>query len=252
MNVRSLAKLSTMWCSSMIKRNRGSKILYYHDVYESENYRALDADIQMGTHISLFKKHIEAIRKEGFEIVPRITEPEGQVSIMFDDGFKGIWECRQYFYDNNIKPTVFLPVAFIGRKDKGILSADEILELQSHGFNFESHSWSHIQLTGFNDKELVHELNDSKTALSELLSKDVTGLCMPLGFFTPHLLEKISEAGYKDIYSCIPGNYFDRPFGTITRNLCQYASPLEVKLILHGGNEMLKSRYAKMHNKSAI
>ena len=79
MNVRSLAKLSTMWCSSVIKRNRGSKILYYHDVYECENYRALDADIQMGTHISLFKKHVETIRKEGFEIVPRITEPEGQV-----------------------------------------------------------------------------------------------------------------------------------------------------------------------------
>lgn len=241
-----------MWLSSILHNNKGSKILYYHDVYQTDNYKALDADIQMGTHISLFKKHILTIRKEGYEIVPRITKPTGQVSIMFDDGFRGLWECRQYFYDNDIKPTVFLPAQFIGHPEIGIMTSGEILELQRHGFIFESHAWSHVQLTDFNEQELKHELKDSQKYLSKLLSKEVTGLCMPLGYFTPYLLEKIRESGYKDIYSCIPGNYHDRPFGIIARNLCQFASPLEMKLILRGGNEMLKTRYLQMHNKSSI
>lgn len=247
MNLRSFIKETVLLTGSIIHHNRGSKILYYHDVYTTTNYRALDADIRMGTHIDMFKKHVEIIHNEGFEIVPRITRDEGQVAIMFDDGFRGIWECRNYFYDNDICPTIFLPAAYLGHTDLGLLSIDEIIQLQSHGFIFECHGWSHSPLTRFSDKELDHELGDSRRMLSDILSRDVRGLCMPLGFFSEHLVSKIKEYGYEDIYSCIPGNHSFRPFGLITRNLCQYASPQEVKLILRGGNELLKKRYAKLH-----
>lgn len=250
MSLNEIIKHGLMWVSSVLYKNHGSKILYYHDVYKTKNYKALDADIYMGTPLELFKQHIDIVKKEGYQIVPKITEPKGQIAIMFDDGFRGIWECRQFFYDNGIKPTVFLPSAFIGRTDLGMLSEEEILELQNHGFIFESHAWSHVQLTDFSDSELEHELKDSRKHLSKFLSKDVTGLCMPLGFFTPHIIDKIKDAGYKDIYSCIPGNYSDMPMGMITRNLCQYSSPSEVRLILRGGNSLLKNRYLKLHNKA--
>lgn len=249
MNLKFIVKESILCAGSVIHRNRGSKILYYHDVYSTVNYKALDADIYMGTPLELFKRHIEAIRSEGFEIVPRITKDEGQVTIMFDDGFRGIWECRHYFFDNGLYPTVFIPAGYIGRTDLGLLSVDEILQLQQCGFNFECHGWSHVQLINFNDVELKHELMDSKVCLSNILSKEISGLCMPLGFFNPHLLDIIRKSGYKDIYSCIPGNYSDHPLGMISRNLCQSASPREVRLILRGGNEILKLRYLKMHNK---
>lgn len=247
--MREMAKQCFMLAGSVLKRNRGSKILYYHDVYSTVNYKALDAEICMGTHIDLFKKHINMIHREGYEIVPEITKPEGEVAIMFDDGFRGIWECRHYFYNQGICPTIFLPVAFIGRTDKGILTLEEIQELQSHGFRFECHSWSHRRLTDFTDDELKHELDESRQYLSNLLSKEVTGLCMPLGFFSDHLIEEISRYGYKQIYSCIPGNITDLPYGLLTRNLCQYATESEVKLILRGGNELLKKHYAKLHHR---
>lgn len=91
--MRNLIKLYLLWISSLLHRNRKSKILFYHDIYKTTNYKALDADVHMGTHIELFKRHVDIIRKEGFEIVQQITKPEGQVAIMLDDGFRGVEVC---------------------------------------------------------------------------------------------------------------------------------------------------------------
>ena len=224
MVIKEEIRLMLLYASSILYRNHKSKILFYHDVYDTVNYKALDANVYMGTPLCLFKKHIETIRKEEYAIVPHITKSEGEVEIMFDDGFRGIWECREYFYEQGICPTVFLPVDYIGRKDEGILTIEEILELQQHGFIFECHGWSHKELTQFNDKELEHELADSKAELGKMLNRDVTGLCMPVGLFSDHLLKEIKKYGYEEVYSCIPGNYDYRPHGFLrTLNLCQYS-----------------------------
>lgn len=238
-----------MWWSSIIYRNHKSKLLYYHDVCENEGYRSLDTNSLMGTNIELFKKHIQIIKEEGYKIVSKITAQEGEVSILFDDGFRGIWDNRQFFYDNDIKPIVFLPVDYIGKVDRGILSIDEILELQQHGFIFECHSWSHERLDRKTDVELKRELDDSKIILSQMLNKEVTEICLPLGFFTDHLISEVYKYGYQEIYSCIPGAYFEKTIGGLRRrNLCQFATPIEFRLILRGGLDLLRSYYKKLHH----
>ncbi len=251
MMVKTIIKNALMYVSALTHNDHGSKILYYHDVFRTVNYRALDADIQMGTPQELFAQHVDVIRQEGYEIVPHITEPKGQVAIMLDDGFRGVYECRDYFYGNNIRPTIFLPAGYVGAIDKGLLSKDEILDLQSHGFRFECHGWSHLPLTDVPPAELGHELVDSKRYLEELLNQKVESICLPLGFFTTSLLNEVSKAGYTTIYSSIPGSVDFRPHGMLPRNLCQFATPEEVSLILKGGNEILKSRYEKLHNHSS-
>ena len=242
-------KLVMMWWSSIIHRNHKSKLLYYHDVCKGEGYRSLDTNALMGTNIELFKKHVQIIKEEGFKIVPRITETEGEVSILLDDGFRGIWDKRQFFYENDIKPTVFLPVDYIGQVDKGILSIEEILELQQHGFIFECHSWSHDRLDMKSDDELKRELGESRSKLSELLQKEVTEICLPLGYFTDHLLSEVQKYGYKEVYSCIPGAYHEKTVGGMRRrNLCQFSSPAEFRLILRGGLESLCKHYERLHH----
>lgn len=247
MKIQRLVKLGLLWIGSILFRNKKSKILFYHDVYTRKGYVAPDCGIVMGTPLDVFKKHVEAIKAEGFRIVPHITEEEGEVCIMLDDGFRGVWENRHYFYEHNICPTIFLAVDLIGQD--GFLNTDEIIELQNHGFIFESHGWTHTNLTTKNDNELTRELKNSRIYLSKMLQKDVQEICLPIGYFSNHLIEMARKQGYSEIYSSIPGEYTNKIYGTLRpRILCQFASPFEVKLLLRGGGNIIRKRYECLHH----
>lgn len=220
--------------------NQDSKLLYYHDVYDDTCYT------EMGTPLSLFKQHLEVIDKEGFQVVTRIKKSEGEVAMLFDDGFHGIYDVRQFFYDRHICPTVFLAVSLIGQK--GYLNKEEILELQKHGFVFESHGWSHKDMTTFDDCGLHHELADARQWLSDLLQKDVCELCLPIGYYSDRVVSHAQDAGYTTIYSSIPGCYHQLLHGSLrARNLLQFATPCQVQYILRGGNAIFRNRLEKMH-----
>lgn len=227
--------------------NRKSKIIFYHDIFKEKSYKSLDSNILMGTSLKMFKKHLDVIKKEGYKLVPKITKKEGEVCIMFDDGFRGVWDNRHFFYENHICPTVFLAVDMIGKE--GFLIPEEIMNLQKHGFIFECHSWSHTNLAEKSNEDLKIELVESKEYLGNLLGKNVTDLCLPIGYFSDHLLRMCDKAGYEEVYSSIPGNFCEMIHGRLrTRNLCQFASPFEVKMILRGGNEVFRRWYERKHH----
>lgn len=239
--MRKIVKMALMWLSSVIHRNRKSKIVYYHDVYGDKQYT------DMGTTLEMFAKHIQAIRECGFSLVSKITKNEGEAMICFDDGFRGIYDTRQFFVEQGLRPTVFLAISLIGKP--GYLNKNEILELQKEGFIFQCHAWSHSDLTEFSKEELVRELCESKKELTELLGKTVDEICFPIGYFSQLVLDECKNYGYSTLYSSIPGNYFDNLYadGLRTRNLLQFADANETKIILHGGNDMIQDRYLKMH-----
>lgn len=246
--MKRIVKLLLLWFGSLIFRNRDSKIIYYHDICGDAFYQSEDSDVLMGTPLEVFKKHLDIIQKEGYKIVPKISNPKGEICLMLDDGFRGVWDIRGFLYEYNIKPTIFVAPELIGRS--GYLNLDEILELQQHGFAFECHSWSHRDLTSFNDEELNRELLDSKVWLSEHLSNSITSICLPLGRFSDHLIGLIKEYGYEEIFSSIPGSYKDVIFdGLRRRNLCQFSSPLEFKMIIRGGNRIFENRYRHLQYK---
>ena len=235
-----LIKKLLLFLSGNLLRSNLSKIIFYHDVFD--NIRNTD----MGTPLEKFKEHLEAIRKNGFEIVTRIGKPEKQVQICFDDGFRGVWECRDFFYAQSWRPTIFIAVDLIGKA--GYLAATEIIELQQHGFIFQSHAWSHEVLTDFHGEALVHEIADSKKYLSDLLGREVDELCFPVGYFSDEVLNCCFKSGYKKLYSSIPGNYNTPVFpNVVRRNLVQFSSALEVRWILKGALIPFAGRYYRMH-----
>lgn len=247
MKIQAIIKNGLLFLGSILYRNHRSKIIFYHDFYIGKGYVAPDCGVVMGTQMDVFKEHLEVFKKEGYKIVPRISSANGEIAIMLDDGFHGVYENRQFFYDNKIYPTIFLAHDLIGRP--GFLAENEILELQSHGFIFECHGWTHTSLANKSDEQLSVELGKSKEYLSKILSKEVTELCLPIGYYTDHLLEIIKDYGYTTVYSSIPGNFYEKIHGCLTpRILCQFASPLEVKLFLRGGGEIIKSRYFRLHH----
>ena len=151
--------------------------------------------------------------------------------ICFDDGFRGIYDTRQFFVEQGLRPTVFLAISLIGQPN--YLNREEILELQNLGFIFQCHAWSHSDLTEFSKDELKRELYDSKQQLEELLVKAVDEICFPIGYFSQLVLNECKRYGYNTLYSSIPGNYFDKLYtdGLRTRNLLQFADANEVKLM---------------------
>ena len=242
MPLKNSIKTALLGVGSVVSRNHKSKLLYYHDVFGETRYT------DMGTPRELFKQHLAVIENEGYKVVNRIENIEGEVALLFDDGFRGIYDIRQEFYNRGLCPTVFLAVSLIGQP--GYLMKEDILELQSHGFIFESHGWSHKDMTTFTGSALTHELLDSRKWLSDFLGKEVRELCLPIGYFSDYVVTEAHKAGYNAIYSSIPGNYFEKVHGSlITRNLLQFATPKQAKYILRGGHELIRGRYEKMHFK---
>lgn len=225
------------------KNHKASKVIFYHDVTGVRG-----SFTSMATVMSLFKQHIEIIRQEGFAIVPEITKSEGQIQICFDDGFRGIWEQRDYFIKHNIFPTIFFAIDLIGKQ--GYLIEEEILHLQDAGFRFESHAYSHTDLSTFDEKDLRFELFESKSALEKLLSKPVKEICFPIGYFSDQVCELAREAGYEKLYSSIPGDYYAKnKEGVIYRYLTQFSTKKEFRQIINGGMSFLKSHYYKRHKR---
>jgi peptidoglycan/xylan/chitin deacetylase (PgdA/CDA1 family) len=232
-----------LWYSyTFFKNNYKSKIFFYHDVFDRTQYTF------MGTPLSMFQKHIQVFQENGFRIVDEIQNPTNEVLICFDDGFHGIYDTKDFFIKNNIKPLVFIAVDLIGKEN--YLSKEEILELQSYGFQFECHTWSHNDLTKFNNIELEHELLDSKRYLTELLGKEKNSICFPMGYFSEKVTKESLHYGYEKLYTSLPGNYYDDIGEKLfTRNLVQFSSSKEVKYRLLGNSSVLFKKALKQYFK---
>jgi len=232
----SVFKLLIYFFAYLFHRNDNSKVIYYHDL----GLKYTD----MGTDFNLFKKHIDIIRKDGYQIVPKITQRQKEVMVCFDDGWKGIYEYKDYFVEQKIYPTIFIAVELIG--SEGYLKKEQILELEEMGFNFESHTWSHKDLTTFDVKDLEHELRDSKERLETTFGHSFNSICYPMGRFSRLVYEESKKSGYSKIYSSILGGYYDEEEkGMICRNCVQFSSPFEFKCMLNSTSRFFRKRLIK-------
>ncbi len=218
-----------------------SQIIFYHDVYDKVQYTP------MATPLNLFLKHCRLLKSKGYVFCDNISCEKKNIQICFDDGFRGIWDCQNELLSLGISPTVFIAVDLIGKD--GYLNLDEIHELQKRGFKFQSHTWSHKPLTEWQmDEELWHELYDARVKLSELLGHKVDGLCFPCGMFSPNVYYMALKAGYKKLYSSIPGYASQMIMPHVyARNLVQFLSPFDFKCVLMGAMSLMRSRYRKKH-----
>lgn len=227
-----------MFLGFLLHRNNRSKVLFYHDV------GLVYTD--MGTPLDIIKKHIDEIEKQQFQIVEQISKPDYQIMICFDDGWKGIYDAKEFFIEKKIFPTIFIAVDLIG--SDGHLTVEQITEMKNLGFVFQAHSWSHKDLTTFNQNNLKHELVDSKRQLEKTIGKQMNALCFPEGRFSDLVTEEAVQAGYKELYSSISGAFFDRSReGYICRNLVQDLSSQEVKYVIKGHSNYMAKRNFKQH-----
>lgn len=224
-------------------RDMGSKILFYHDINDDSKHSAFT---DMSTPLDLFVNHINLIRNEGFSITARITEPERQVMIVFDDGWKGIYENKETLLEAKLLPTICIAPGLLNHP--GYLSDVQVKELYALGFGFVSHSWSHQSLTMFNGNKdsLQREMGDAKKFIEDLLSTEVSVLCFPNGLFSKAVYEATLNNGYKEAWSVIDGDYYNEVMPAVKRRcLVQFASQRELEMVLNGANRMLARKHYK-------
>lgn len=240
--VKSAVFSSILKAGSIIFNNRKSKVIYYHDIHKDSNKPITS----MSTPLSLFMLHVSIIRNEGFEIVPEISKEENQVKITFDDGFRGVFENIDVLIESNLIPTIFLVTDFIGRT--GFLARSELLEMQKCGVLFQSHTKSHSNLVDLNIDSLKEDLAKSKSMLEDILAVPITDLCFPKGFYSYKVIENAFSLGYLNLYSSLPGYYFETNKDRIIyRNLSQSLSSKDFNSVLYGGATILRKRYIHQH-----
>lgn len=229
---------------ALLQRNRQGKILFYHDLFVSRQYT------DMGTPFSVFRAQMSAAEHAGFTLVSHAPTARNEVQVCLDDGFRGVYDCLEWFLGKGAYPVVFIVPDLVGTD--GYLSWSEILELQSVGFSFQSHTWSHRSLTDVADGELAHELGDSRSFLSDKLGREVTDICFPRGLFSNRVVNAALSAGYTNLITSVPGAYCDlMPIACSgasslrTRNLVQFLSPGETVSVLKGGMRFFQRHYLK-------
>ena len=110
MDLASRVKNTMINLSSRIINSDDSKCIFYHDIHSDCKFS------DMSTPVDLFVKHIAVIRDLGFEIVHEITKEKNQVSISFDDGFKGLYDNIEVINKLEVPITIFVVSSFLNRE----------------------------------------------------------------------------------------------------------------------------------------
>jgi len=154
---------------------------------------------------------IEYLADVGFKFVSLnqsiVAGDSMNLAITFDDGYAHLIHTLPPLIDKyRLKPTIFVPTAFIGMNNNwdysSIIKAEphldktQIAELASLGVEFGSHGHRHIDLTRCATETLHEELRHSKSILEDITGRAIESLSYPFGRFNSDIVPAAQNAGY--------------------------------------------------------
>ncbi|HOP06806.1 MAG TPA: polysaccharide deacetylase family protein [candidate division Zixibacteria bacterium] len=221
-------------------------ILTFHRV--SHNFTWSATNYRPERIISLLTQ----LESAGFVFIPLSDEisskPAGErhLAITFDDGMAELADELPPLIDRfGLKPTVFMPTAFIGRTNRWDysyrlapsrhLNRDEISRLADAGVEFGSHGHTHRCFRNLPVDVVADELRQSRTILEEILGKTVDSISYPFGRIDDTLLKLVAEAGYTHGYTMRYPAFDDRPLALGRMAVYSFDNPASVQRKLGSG-----------------
>jgi peptidoglycan/xylan/chitin deacetylase (PgdA/CDA1 family) len=136
--------------------------------------------------------------------------PRGLAALTFDDGFEGLYEhALPVITRYRLPVTVFLVAQTLAAGGKRVdwvdtppdyelttLDERQVLEMQSMGVSFQSHSYAHVDLTSLSFEACVEDLRSSRELLESLLHRPVPMLAYPRGRHDEGVRAAARQAGY--------------------------------------------------------
>ena len=241
MAISSLIRMFIVRLASFFYLQNRSKAIFYHDIHSLKQY-TFDS-----TPIEKFKKHIEIIRSNGYEIVKEITKPFGQVEISFDDGYLGIYDNIEVIKELNIPIQLFVVSSFLDKDN--YINKNQLIFLNTlPQIRISSHTHSHKILTKMDSEDLKFELFKSKKKLEKILNCKINAISFPFGRFNKNVIEESKKIGYTKQYIGMPG-FYNKITDFKRRSLIHYlANEKEFKAILKGGDHVLSFWYQMKHS----
>ena len=152
--------------------------------------------------------------------------PRGTTALTFDDGFSGLHANRTPVLSRlGIPATVFLVAETLTEAGRPVdwvdtpppyplatLTLDQVRDMQAAGVRFESHSYSHLDLTQLSFEECVEDLTRSRELLESLLGHQVRLLAYPRGRHDAAVRKAAERAGYSHAFTLPEGPETPGPF----------------------------------------
>jgi peptidoglycan/xylan/chitin deacetylase (PgdA/CDA1 family) len=153
---------------------------------------------------AVFAAEMHALRRAGYRAITlraaygawtsSAALPRKPVVLSFDDGYRGDYTHARPVLRALGWPGVLNLVADHLRS--GDLPAREVRALVRNGWEIDSHTITHRDLTLLDDAQLRHELVDSRRELRARFGVRVQFFCYPAGRYDAHVVAAVRAAGY--------------------------------------------------------
>jgi peptidoglycan-N-acetylglucosamine deacetylase len=117
------------------------------------------------------------------------------VTTSWDDGDPKDLRIAELLRSRGLRGTFYVPLlGYAGRKTIGDRDLKAIF---SEELEIGAHSVTHKSLSGLNCADLKREVRDCKSALEQVLGRQVLTFCYPNGRYDCSVVQQVKEAGYK-------------------------------------------------------
>jgi peptidoglycan/xylan/chitin deacetylase (PgdA/CDA1 family) len=203
-------------------------VLCYHAVQERwDSPMAMDPDA-FTEHAEWLVRRTSVVSLQSAvqHLDHRARLPRGTTALTFDDGFDGLHpHVTPVLRRLGIPATVFLVAETLTDSGRPVdwvdtpptfpldtLTTDHVREMQASGVSFESHSYSHLDLTRLSFEQCVDDLTRSRELLESLLERPVRLLAYPRGRHNATVRAAARRAGYTHAFTLPEGPEVPGPF----------------------------------------
>jgi peptidoglycan/xylan/chitin deacetylase (PgdA/CDA1 family) len=189
---------------------QGVPLLAYHKIGEPA---PASLDPFLYTRPRQFLDQLTALRRLGYSPaspagpLPAKDNPERQVVITFDDGYRSVFEnARATLHDQGFSAIQFLVAGYLGRTNEWDVAKGEVPEALmdiaqvrdwlAAGHHIGSHSLTHPNLRHLSPSRAREEIQASKKALEDCFGVAIQHFSYPYGSWNESVRDLVKEAGY--------------------------------------------------------
>ena len=133
--------------------------------------------------------------------------PKQPVVVSFDDGYRSVHANAAPVLRRFKWPGVLnLELKVLGQQDQGGMSRRQVGDLLKAGWELDSHTISHPDLTTLPPDRLREELVESRARIKLLFGRPANFFCYPAGRYNQEVIAAVKAAGYLGATTTNPGN----------------------------------------------